>query len=104
VTTENAYAEEGESLAGYFHETTCVAVARLASGGQQRADVGERTLHRLPEVVTTALPIHDILVDLARGDVRVGREGDIEEALVVTKVKIALATVVEHVHLAVLVR
>lgn len=69
-------------------------------------DVGgtKNTLHRLAKVVPTTLPIHHILVDLARRDVRVRRECDVEEPLVVAKVEVALTTVVEHIHLTVLVR
>ena len=57
-------------------------------------------MHRLSEVVAAALALNDALVDLARGDVVVAAERDVEEALVVAEVEVDLAAIVEDVHLA----
>ena len=50
-------------------------------------DVGY-DLHRLAEIVALALALDDVLVDLAGRDVVVAGEGDVEVALVVTKVEV----------------
>lgn len=52
-------------------------------------DVGD-DLDGLAEVVALPLPLNDVLVDLARRDVVVLLEGEVEEALVVTQVKVSL--------------
>ena len=47
-------------------------------------------LHSLPEVVPSPLPVQDVLVDLARRQVVLLLEGQVEEALVVAKVEVDL--------------
>jgi hypothetical protein len=47
-------------------------------------------LHRLPEVVPSPLPVEDVLVDLARRQVVLLLEGQVEEALVVAEVEVDL--------------
>jgi hypothetical protein len=68
----------------------------------------QRSLHSAPAAHHSAAPTYllldDLAVDLARGDVVVARQGDVEVALVVAEVEVGLAAVVEHVHLAVLRR
>lgn len=46
------------------------------------------------------LTLNDALVYFAGGDVVVTAEGNVEEPLVVAKVQINLATIVQHKHLA----
>lgn len=52
-------------------------------------------LHRLAQVVPSSLTLDDVLVHLARGDVILAREGDVEVSLVVAQVEIDFAAVVE---------
>ena len=54
------------------------------------------TLDSLAEVVPASLLVDHVLVDLAGGDVVVAVQRDIEEALIVPKVKVNLAAVVQH--------
>ena len=54
------------------------------------------TLDCLAEVVPASLLVDDVLVDLARCDVVVTVQRDIEEALIVPKVKVDLAAIVQH--------
>jgi hypothetical protein len=61
-------------------------------------------LDRLAQVVALALALDDVLVDLARGDVVVAREGDVQVALVVAEIEVDLAAVREDEDLAVPVR
>ena len=61
-------------------------------------------LHRRTEVLAAALLRQHGPVDLARRDVGVLREVDIDEPLVMAKVEIRLSAVVRHEDLAVLVR
>ena len=61
-------------------------------------------LYRLAQVVTSALPLDDLGVDLAESDVVVPGEGDVEVALVVAQVEIDLSTVVQNVDFTVLFR
>ena len=63
-------------------------------------DVGH-DLHCLAQVIAFALPLYDMLVDLARRDVIRAREGNIEVSLVIAQIKIDLAAVIQHEHLAV---
>lgn len=58
-------------------------------------------LHRLAKIVAPPLALDHVLVDLARRDVVVAREGDVEVPLVVAQVQVHLAAVREHEHLAV---
>ncbi len=60
-------------------------------------------LHGLAQVVSPALLVDDRLVDLARGDVVVPVQRDVQEPLVVAEIEVDLAAVVQHVHLPVLV-
>lgn len=54
-------------------------------------------LNSLSEIVTATLTLDNVLVDLAGGDVLVAREGDVEIALVVSKIEVNFAAVVEDV-------
>jgi hypothetical protein len=58
-------------------------------------------LHRLAQIVAAALALDDMLVDLARGDVVLARQGDVEVALVVAEIEVDLAAVGEDEDLAV---
>jgi hypothetical protein len=58
-------------------------------------------LDRLAEVVAAALTLNDVLVDLARCDVVLAGEGDVEVALVVAEIEVDLAAVGEDENLAV---
>jgi hypothetical protein len=58
-------------------------------------------LHRLAQVIAFALSLYDMLVDLARRDVIRAREGNIQISLVIAQIKIDLAAVIQHEHLAV---
>lgn len=58
-------------------------------------------LHCFAEVVAATLALNNMLVDLARGDVLVAGEGDVEVAFVVSKVEVDFAAVIEDVDLAV---
>jgi hypothetical protein len=58
-------------------------------------------LHRLAEVVAAALTLDDVLVNLARCDVVLAGEGDVEVALVVAEIEVDLAAVGEDENLAV---
>ena len=57
------------------------------------------TLDSLAEVVSKALLLDDVLVDLARGDVVVAVQSDVKETLIVAEVKVHLTTVIQHKHL-----
>ena len=61
-------------------------------------------LHRLAEVLAAAFLGEHRLVDRAGGRVRLARERDVDEALVVAEVEVGLALVVGDEHLAVLER
>ena len=61
-------------------------------------------LYRLAQVVTAALPLDDLRVDLAEGDVVVSCEGDIEVALVVAQVEIDFSAIVQDVDFSMLFR
>ena len=61
-------------------------------------------LHRRAEVVAAALLVQHRPVDLARRDVGVLRQVDVDEALVVAEIEVRLRTVVRHEDLTVLVR
>lgn len=54
------------------------------------------TLHSFAEVVPPPLPVDDVLVYFAGRDVVVAVEGDVEESLVVTKVKVNFTPIVQH--------
>lgn len=54
-------------------------------------------LNSLSEIVTATLTLDNVLVDLAGGDVLVAREGNVEIALVVSKIEVNFAAVVEDV-------
>lgn len=58
-------------------------------------------LHRLAQVIASALGSNDLLVDLASRDVVVPSESNVQVALVVAEVEIAFAAIVENVALAV---
>jgi hypothetical protein len=58
-------------------------------------------LHRLAEIVAFALALDDMLVDLARRDVVLARQGDVEVALVVAQVEVDFAAVGEDENFAV---
>lgn len=51
-------------------------------------------LHRTSEVVTATLALNDVLVDLARRDVVLARQRDVEVTLVVSKIEIDLTAIV----------
>lgn len=53
-------------------------------------------LHSFSEVVPPPLPVDDVLVYFAGRDVVVAVEGDVEESLVVTKVKVNFTPIVQH--------
>lgn len=53
-------------------------------------------LHRLAKVVSSPLLVDDMLVYLARCDVVVFGEGDVEVALVVPQIEIDLSAIVQH--------
>ena len=61
-------------------------------------------LHRLAEVLARALALDHALVDLARRQVAVAPQDDVEEALVIAEVEVRLAAIVQHEALAVLER
>lgn len=61
-------------------------------------------LNGLSKVVSPALALDNVLVNLARSDVVVLAKGHVEVTFVVAEVEIGLSTVVQHVHLAVLSR
>ena len=67
------------------------------------SDVGH-DLYRLAQVVSAALPLDDLGVDLAESDVVIPGEGDIEVALIVSQVKIDLSTIIQNVDFTVLFR
>lgn len=58
-------------------------------------------LHRLPQIVSLALLPDDLRVDLARSEVVLFREGDVEVAFVIAQVEVGFAAVVEDVDFAV---
>jgi hypothetical protein len=53
-------------------------------------------LHRTSEVVTATLTLNDVLIDLARRDVVLARQRDVEVALVVSKIEIDLTAIVQN--------
>ena len=53
------------------------------------------TLHRLSKIVSPPLFLDDRLVDLARGDVVVSMQGDIQKPLIVAQVKVNLTTIIQ---------
>lgn len=57
-------------------------------------------LHGFAQVVALALTLDDMLVDLARGDVVVACEGDVEVALVVAEIEVDFAAVGENEYFA----
>ena len=61
-------------------------------------------LHRLTEVVATALLVDHVLVDLPRRDAIGTRGGEVQETLVVPKIEVGLCAVVSDETLAVFVR
>ena len=61
-------------------------------------------LHRLPEIVATTLFRQHIVVNLARRDIGIFREVDVDEAFIVPKIEIRFRTIVRDEYLAVLVR
>ena len=61
-------------------------------------------LDRTPEVIAATLLPEQLRVHLARRDVRVVRQLDVDETLVVPQVEVRLAPVASHEHLPVLVR
>mmetsp|Transcript_61132 Transcript_61132/g.146013 ORF Transcript_61132/g.146013 Transcript_61132/m.146013 type:complete len:357 (+) Transcript_61132:1083-2153(+) len=67
----------------------------------RRCDVRHH-LDSLAEVLALALLLDDLLVHLARRDVVVRAQGDIEEAFIVAEIQVRLAAVVQHERLAVL--
>lgn len=54
-------------------------------------------LNSLSKIVTAALTLDNVLVDLAGGNVLVAREGDVKVALVVSEIEVDLAAIVEDV-------
>mmetsp|Transcript_3707 Transcript_3707/g.10450 ORF Transcript_3707/g.10450 Transcript_3707/m.10450 type:complete len:220 (+) Transcript_3707:1477-2136(+) len=66
-------------------------------------DVGDN-LHRLAQVIAAPFALDHVLVDLSRRDVVVLGKRDVQEPFVVAKVKVCLAAVIQHKHLAVLER
>ena len=58
-------------------------------------------LHRLAQIVAPALPLDDMLVDLAGRDVVRARQGDVQVALVVAEIEVGLAAVGQDEDLAV---
>jgi hypothetical protein len=79
----------------------------VGAGGDELLDgVGDvrDDLHGGAEIVAAALPVDDVLVDAARGDVVEPARGDPGEALVVPEVEIGLRPVVGDEDLAVLIR
>lgn len=54
-------------------------------------------LNSLSKIVTAALTLDNVLVDLAGGNVLVAREGDVKVALVVSEIEVDFAAVVEDV-------
>jgi hypothetical protein len=52
-------------------------------------------LDSLAQVVASAFPLDDMLVYLARSDVVFARQGDVEVAFVVSKIKVGFSTVVK---------
>jgi hypothetical protein len=53
-------------------------------------------LHRLAQVVALALALNDMLVNLARRDVIVARQGDVQVALVVAEIEVDFAAIGEN--------
>ena len=65
---------------------------------------GTVTLHSLAKVVALPLTFNDVAVDFASGDVVVARQLNVNKTLVVSQVEIDLASVIQDIALAVLVR
>jgi hypothetical protein len=66
-------------------------------------DVGNH-LHRLAQVIATALFLEHALVDLAGGEVVGAAHARVDEALVVAEVQVGFGTVIGDEHFAVLKR
>ena len=75
-------------------------LAEIISPITSTHDYPTLTLDCLAEIVSPAFLVDDVLVDLARRYVVVSMERDVEESLVVAKVKVDLPAVVKHEHLA----
>lgn len=58
------------------------------------------TLDSFPQVISFALLVNDVLIDLSSGQVVVLGEADVKEPLIVTQVKVHFPTVVQHKNLA----
>ena len=58
-------------------------------------------LHSTSKVVTATLALNDVLVDLARRNVVLARQRDVEVALVVSKIEIDLTAIVQNEDLTV---
>mmetsp|Transcript_45722 Transcript_45722/g.108344 ORF Transcript_45722/g.108344 Transcript_45722/m.108344 type:complete len:242 (-) Transcript_45722:77-802(-) len=59
-------------------------------------------LHSLAEVLALPLPLNHLLVDLARRDVVVRTQGDVQKALVVAQIEVGFAAIVQDEGLAML--
>ena len=60
-------------------------------------------LHRLAQIIAAPFLRQHVVIDLARRDIGVFREVDIDETLIVSEIEIRLRTIVRDEHLAVLV-
>lgn len=58
------------------------------------------TLNGLAQVVSPPLLVDDRLIDLARGQVVVSRKPNVEETLVVSQIKVHLASIVQYKNLS----
>jgi len=61
-------------------------------------------LNSLSQVISSSLLLNDLLVDLASGDVAVTAQLDAKVSLVVSKIEIGLAAIIENEALAMLER
>ena len=75
----------------------CLSIETYPQRGR-RADLDSLASVTL---LTLPLPVDNQLVDLASGDIVVSGETEAKEALIVPKVQICLAAIVEHIGLAV---
>lgn len=57
-------------------------------------------LHSLSEVVSSAFLLNDTLIYLSGGDVVISSQFYIQKSLIITEIKIDLASVSKHVHLS----
>lgn len=55
-----------------------------------------KSTHRMPGIVSVPLLFYDPLIDLASGDIVFSSKGDIQVALIVSKVEINFTTVVKY--------